>query len=98
MIECRIDACDLSHTGARDAAAGEGWVIVSPNPAVPALCPLHAEHLVVGSEHVFGPEYEQLASRVPVDGDTLLTVDGIYQRLGDEWVLEQRWDWVGAAA
>ena len=98
MIECRVATCDAQDAGELVGAAQRGWLVVSPDPTVPVVCPLHADYLTVGSHHVFGPEYQLLPSRVPVDGDTLITKDGIYQRHAGEWVLEQWWDRAGAAA
>jgi len=39
-----------------------------------------------------------LASRVPVDGDYLITSVGIHCRVGDGWVLVQEWPVKVAAA
>lgn len=84
MIRCR-ETCTARHDGPRDEATADGWLVVSPDPAVPALCPVHASMLIPADAHVFGPEYEQLASRVPVDGDYLITDAGIRLRWRDKW-------------
>ena len=97
MIDCRA-LCTATHPGPRDDAIEDGWLIVSPDRAAPVLCPDHANLHIAPHAHVFGPEYEMLASRVPVDGDYLITSVGIHCRVGDGWVLVQEWPVKVAAA
>jgi hypothetical protein len=90
VLTCAWQHCDEEHPGTRAEASAWGWLVASPDPAVPVLCPLHGDNIAAGRQ-TFGPEYETLPSRVPVIGDLLITPVGRYMRVLDSWVLEGGW-------
>ena len=90
VLTCAWQHCDAEDFGERVGAAERGWLVASPDPAVPVLCPLHGDNVAAGRQ-TFGPEYENLPSRVPAIGDLLITPVGRYMRVLDGWVLEGGW-------